>query len=313
MKAIIDGDVFAYMAAAYADSGHQGHEIDFGDGVKTGDGTEVDPIEVLRGKVETIKKQPKITSVIVALSDQTGRNFRKDIHPGYKASRVSEKPTRYAECIAWFYKNFTTYEFPGLEGDDVMGLLLTGEKGYDYVGYSTDKDIYTLPATLQRISRTGEIGPRQRQSIREADLFWMTQTIAGDAVDEYKGAPGAGPVAAEKALAGLIALPSMWDAVLHVYADQFDHKKWGKQFTCKSAYDEALMNARCARILRHGDYNHDTGEVKLWTPSNQDTLVWSPKKTTETSTTADTPCGPTTDPRTPRPDTSKNSKRRTTR
>jgi DNA polymerase-1 len=29
---------------------------------------------------------------------------------------------------------------------------------------------------------------------------------------------------------------------------------------------EALQQARCARILRYGDYNKKTGVVKLWQP-----------------------------------------------
>jgi len=27
-----------------------------------------------------------------------------------------------------------------------------------------------------------------------------------------------------------------------------------------------LVQARCARILRHGEYDWETKEVKLWTP-----------------------------------------------
>ena len=29
---------------------------------------------------------------------------------------------------------------------------------------------------------------------------------------------------------------------------------------------EAILTARLARILREGDYNYTTGEVKLWNP-----------------------------------------------
>jgi DNA polymerase-1 len=160
-------------------------------------------------------------------------------------------------------RDYKCYRFPRLEGDDVMGLLMTGTQGHNYVGITSDKDIYTLPGTAMRLNHDKTF---RKSSVLQADKFWMTQTITGDPVDGYKGAPGAGIKAADKALAEKSSLRSMWDAVLHVYADQFDHKRWGKDFVTKRAYDEALMNARCARILRHGDYDHKTGEVKLWTP-----------------------------------------------
>ena len=37
-------------------------------------------------------------------------------------------------------------------------------------------------------------------------------------------------------------------------------------FTEEEAEEEALLNARCARILHAGDYNYDTQEITLWTP-----------------------------------------------
>jgi DNA polymerase-1 len=161
-------------------------------------------------------------------------------------------------------ERYKTYSIPKLEGDDLIGLLLTGPNGKHYVGISTDKDIYTIPGNVVRVGdqKSGYL----RNTIREADKYWMTQTITGDMVDNYKGCPGAGKKRAEEALRGLLSLPTMWEKVLYIYADMFDHPKWGEKFTQPTAYDEALMNARCARILRYGDWDKETGDIKLWTP-----------------------------------------------
>jgi DNA polymerase-1 len=94
----------------------------------------------------------------------------------------------------------------------------------------------------------------------------MYQTISGDAVDNYKGAPGAGPVRAKQALAMGRSLSEWWPTVLSIYDKQFKDKRWGLEFVNKTALDEAIMNARCARILRFGDYDFATKQVHLWTP-----------------------------------------------
>jgi DNA polymerase-1 len=61
---------------------------------------------------------------------------------------------------------------------------------------------------------------------------------------------------AEKILGTDINVPllDLWDKVLQAY----DKKGYTEA--------EALQQARCARILRHGEYNKKTGEVKLWQP-----------------------------------------------
>ncbi len=49
-----------------------------------------------------------------------------------------------------------------------------------------------------------------------------------------------------------ITLQKQWELVVKAYEKQglFEH--------------DALQQARVARILRHGDYNMSTGEVKQW-------------------------------------------------
>lgn len=89
-----------------------------------------------------------------------------------------------------------------------------------------------------------------------ADWYWMSQTLSGDATDGYKGCPGVGPKRAADILGepGRHELPELWERVVKAYEK------------AKLTEDDALVQARCARILRHTDYNLDTGEISLWTP-----------------------------------------------
>ena len=90
----------------------------------------------------------------------------------------------------------------------------------------------------------------------EADYWFMIQSLTGDAVDGYSGCPSIGIKTAEKILGDDINVPilELWDKVVHTYQ--------------KKGYTEAeaLQQARCARILRKGEYNRKKGEVKLWQP-----------------------------------------------
>ena len=111
---------------------------------------------------------------------------------------------------------------------------------------SDDKDMKTIPTRLYRpIS-----GESLDISQQEADKNFLTQALTGDSTDGYKGLSGVGIKKAEVILG---ARPH-WGAVEAAYL--------------KAGYtkEEALTQARLARILRSGDWDYDKKEVKLWTP-----------------------------------------------
>jgi DNA polymerase-1 len=85
----------------------------------------------------------------------------------------------------------------------------------------------------------------------EADYFHMVQTLTGDATDGYSGCPGVGPVRAEKLIKNMT---DPWTEVVKAY------EKAGL------SEQDALVQARVARILRASDYDFRRKEVKLWTP-----------------------------------------------
>jgi DNA polymerase-1 len=81
----------------------------------------------------------------------------------------------------------------------------------------------------------------------------MFQTLVGDTSDGYKGCPGVGKVKAEKLLAGNDKL--YWEIVRATF------EKAGL------TEQDALTQARLARILRFSDWDNEKKEPILWSPS----------------------------------------------
>ena len=176
--------------------------------------------------------------------------FRHGIFDEYKTNRIGKrKPLALKEVRKKIVKNYQAISFDGLEGDDVMGLLATGNRYEDPIIVSPDKDMKGVPCRLLANDEI-ELITRKR-----ADRNWMLQCLTGDTGDNIPGLIGVGPVTANKILGDAESLSDMWDKVITTY-----EKK-------KKTYADALMTARLTRILRDGEYNHVTGEVKLWEPT----------------------------------------------
>ena len=135
-----------------------------------------------------------------------------------------------------------------LEGDDVLGLLAGDSKikGGTII-VSIDKDLKTIPGfhynPMRREEGVIEV------TMAQANYNHLLQTLTGDAVDGYSGCPGIGPKKAEKVLEN----PS-WESVVSAY------NKAGIE------EEDALIQARVARILRYGEYDKVKKEPILWNP-----------------------------------------------
>jgi DNA polymerase-1 len=176
-------------------------------------------------------------------------NFRLAIDPDYKASRQEKrKPLCYAALRQEANDTYSTQAFPGLEADDVMGILAT-KPGANCIIVSQDKDMKTIPAKIW----TGDEVLNVTKD--EADYWHMFQTLTGDAVDGFKGCPGMGPVGTQKLLGEAMATDDgMWPYVVKAF-----EKK-------KLTAEDALRNARLARILRWSDWDRNKKRPILWTP-----------------------------------------------
>tara|TARA_R100000808_G_C2151335_1_gene160312 strand:- start:2582 stop:3205 length:624 start_codon:yes stop_codon:yes gene_type:complete len=186
--------------------------------------------------------------VIMCFSDYP--TFRHTLHQEYKANRLGRrKPLALSDIRKKVAENYKAISFDGLEGDDVMSLLVTGERYEDPIIVSPDKDMRGVPC---RLLAKDEVELITR---KKADRHWMIQTLTGDSTDNVKGLTGVGPVTAEKILGKAEHFEDLWLKVHEAYVKK------------KQSYADAVMTARLTRILRDGEYNHVTGEVKLWEPA----------------------------------------------
>jgi DNA polymerase-1 len=187
---------------------------------------------------------------VVALTDS--HNFRKDVLPSYKSNRRDKrKPMALKALRDYVMEKHNGVVWKNLEADDVLGIMGT-EPSLDEerIVVSIDKDLKTVPCLLSADGQTIEKIPQ-----RLADYNFMIQTLTGDKVDGYDGIEGVGIKTAEKLIMKYTNVPllDLWKIVKKIYVD--------KGYT----EAEALQQARVAHILRHGEYNKKTGEVKLWT------------------------------------------------
>lgn len=263
---LIDADVLRYLLA-FSNT----KLIDW-----DGDGQTVAAIQPEKAKAELedyiADMQDKFgaSDYVLALSCND-HNFRKDVDPTYKLARHKrEKPALWYvldEHMEALFGDKIVKRY-SLEGDDILGTLATHpapkRAPADRIVVSIDKDLATIPCRLYNPMKP-DIGTR-RIGIHDADLFWMKQTLMGDATDNYPGCPGIGGKRADAVLMPVheefldapaeYHLEALWRAVVNTYESK------------GLKAEDALRQARLARILRHGDYHYRKGEVKLWTPSS---------------------------------------------
>jgi 5'-3' exonuclease len=182
-----------------------------------------------------------------------GRNFRYDVDPTYKGNRKdTRKPLAFHRIREELAKQYTVKQFDGLEADDLLGIFAT--RNPDTIICSADKDLKTIPGALWNGDKLLSI------SEGDANLWFYTQVLTGDTADGYPGCKGIGPKKAEAILkdaAEDIAVHgegSLWKAVVATY------EQYG--FTA----DDALRQARLARILRSSDWDAKAKKPILWTP-----------------------------------------------
>jgi DNA polymerase-1 len=244
MTLLIDADYLAYKTCAACED-----EIDYGD----------DLIVVTSRFSEAVRTFQKEVSYIVdrlgnfddmILFFSSPNNFRKKIYPDYKGHRNRKKPCGYKRLLNWCGDNYVTMVVDNLEADDAIGIYATDpiESKNELIVCSPDKDMKQIPGLLFDLTNpvieiTKEMG----------DRWHLIQTMSGDQTDGYAGAPGIGVKRAE---AIFTKKGCTWETVVETFEER------------GLTADDALLNARLARILRYTDFNHDTNEPRLWTPSS---------------------------------------------
>lgn len=262
---LLDGDIFAYKAAVSFQSTVEWeagvHSVWFNEDAGRG---------WMEGRIAALQEKLEADAIVIALSD-TAANFRKSILPTYKSHRTTDKkPVGLGVMKEHLREHFKVYERPRLEGDDVLGILSTSTqiiKGEKII-VSLDKDMKTIPGKLYNDGKP-ELGVREID-VEEADQWHLMQTLMGDTTDGYTGCPGIGPVQAEKIIT---------DPHRLVQSEKKGKVVWSRGESCdvwqsildyfakaKLGPEEALVQARVARILRNTDYNFKSKEPVLWHP-----------------------------------------------
>ena len=239
MKLLIDADFIVYKACAAAET-----EIDWGDDTILVTSNFSDALSATNRELAKLQNEfGSFATLILFFSDS--QNFRKKILPEYKGHRNRKKPCGYKRVINTLKKEYEVIIKPTLEADDSMGIYATKNPGN--IIASPDKDMKQIPGMLYNFDETFTITPE------EGAAWHLIQTCAGDSTDGYSGAPGIGVKRAE---ALFNKKGYSWETVVSIFKD--------KDLT----ENDALVNARLARILTSEDYDFKKRKPKLWSPSS---------------------------------------------
>lgn len=253
---LIDGDVLAYRASCAVEVA-----TEWEPGYWTWHCDETEVKRAIRQEMDRYIAKLEADDYRLCLTDYANPNWRNSILPTYKGKRANvKKPLVLKPVREWMLADKRTVLRPTLEGDDVMGILATwpGLKGEKII-VSIDKDMKTIPGLYVREMADEPIAITEAQ----ADYWHMYQTLMGDQTDGYSGCPSVGPKKAEAILSDL----AFWgednatfnaDIAWAGVVATFESKGLGEE--------EALRQARVARILRASDFNFKTKEPILWKP-----------------------------------------------
>ena len=241
-KLLIDADIYAYRSCSAAEE-----ETDWGDDIWSLSTDLKVAKEIFQNELEKCIVALNSSNLLLCFS--SGDNFRKSINPTYKSGRKkTRKPIGYVALVDWCKERYDTFSKPGLEADDCLGILATKpENAGSCIVVSDDKDLKTIPGKLYRPTQN------ERLEITEAaaDKWFYTQCLTGDSTDGYPGCPGIGTVKADK----LLAHRPAWSVVEQAFIKAGQTK------------EDALMQARMARILRYTDWDGDKQQPILWSPA----------------------------------------------
>lgn len=243
---LIDGDIVAYRTACMKDE--DGNILSL-------DGA----IPKINSWLSWLKESLMADAMEVYLTGS--ENFRRSIYPAYKDNRdPSARPALLDPLKGYLTEHYAAVTQEGLEADDLLGMATWKEdEGDTRIIVSIDKDFQQIPGLLYNPSKMEE-GIKDI-SLLDADLYFYTQWLTGDSTDGYPGVPGVGPKKAAKiikrALDEAAALDMDYHGVLQsAILEEYKFHSLSKEF--------ALSQARCARILRPGEFDYSKGTVKLW-------------------------------------------------
>lgn len=272
--ALLDGDVFAYNAAASTEV-----ETNWGDGLWTLHSEFDDAMRHAENHMQAVRKEIGADRIVFVWSCPTRRYWRHDIFPEYKGGRrvlTARAPLALPALKLQLADEYESYMKPNLEGDDVLGILATAswyEPDAEKIIVSIDKDMKTIPGGIFNPDKDYQPWV---QSPEEAHLYWLSQALGGDMTDGYPGAKGISPESA----AAFLRDPYEWERFVHTFKSGprkgLEEERWRKvepttrlnamlSLYAKGGSEDPMgdyiRNGLCARILQADEYDWEREEV----------------------------------------------------
>lgn len=152
-------------------------------------------------------------SHIAVCFDPSGKTFRHEVYPEYKANR-NETPEGILIAVPYIKRILEAYRIPvvivpGYEADDVIGTLAhkAQDHGFDTYMVTGDKDFAQLVTPHVKVLNPGKGEILGVEEVKEK--YGLTSplqvidmlALMGDSADNIPGCPGVGPKTAEKLIA----------------------------------------------------------------------------------------------------------------
>lgn len=210
---MIDGDIVAYRCAASIEPTSTKER-------------EPDDLAILRLDELMYRILSEVGAEEYFVYISGGENFRKILHPEYKANRVKAAPEMLGACQEFLHLEWDAKFTEGYEADDAIGMTHEPDKT---IVVSIDKDLKQLPGEHYNWVKS-EFDVIDEETAERN--FWK-QMLVGDPSDNVKGVDRIGVKTAAKILDG-IDPSTMYSTVRELYNDD----------------ERFLLNFRLLRILR---------------------------------------------------------------
>ena len=231
------------------------------------------PTGAIKGVISMIRKLmlDYPDSQIACIFDASGKSFRNEIYPDYKANRAA-MPDELRIQIKPIFDIIQKMGIPllrveGVEADDVIGtlaaqasassmnvLISTGDKDMAQLVNENVTLINTMTNTLM-----DEAGVLKKFGVRPKQIIDYL-ALVGDASDNIPGIPKCGPKTAEKWLLEHSSLSEL--------IKNSDNIKGKVGENLRENLDQLLLSQRLATIKCDLDLDHEVGDLKLATPNN---------------------------------------------
>lgn len=273
---LIDGDVLCYKIALTAEFAANWADVGQED-LWTVWANEAETVHRLRASIAALEENLGAERSIVTVTEDTA-NFRRTFWPDYKQNRAGNRKPLLLSLLRGVLKDsYKALCLPNVEADDLMGILATNGKVSEPVIVSSDKDMKTIPGLHYNLDKP-QLGVHEI-SPETATAFHLMQTLAGDQTDNYPGCPGIGMERAQRIVSELVMAESFEHTFKSGPRKGTMETRW-REAEASSAWAavvaqfhkaglteaDALVQARCARILT----------ADLWDSKRKEPLLWQP-------------------------------------